>query len=94
MIIHLKSGTSEAEAKVLAEQNKAVLFKDECFVLVTSSKVKEANAALQLAADKIVVTESDIQLAGTKYRAEKRTIQVGDWSIGGQSQHTVLISGP
>ncbi len=94
MIIHLKSHITAEEAQTLADKYAAVLLKDECSLLVTSSKVKEADAELQSAADKIVVTDSDIQLAGRQYLPQTRTVAVGDWKVGGNTNNTLLITGP
>ena len=62
--------------------------------MITGSGVKEVPANLQDKTDKSWVFANDIQLASKEYRSEKRTVKIGDITIGGDTKNTVLIGGP
>ena len=95
MIIHLNKSIEKAKAEELGRQYEAICLNNgEQYVLVTSSKVKEADATLKAAAEDIFVTDSDIQLAGKKYIADTRTIDLGVVQIGGSNNNTIVITGP
>ncbi|MBL0308306.1 MAG: 3-deoxy-7-phosphoheptulonate synthase [Bacteroidetes bacterium] len=94
MIIHLKKEINKAEAERLALKYQSTLFENGRFVLVTSSKIKAADEELRDAADEVFVTESDIQLASKKYIPAKREIKIGEVSIGGNTNNTLVITGP
>ncbi|MCE2743392.1 MAG: 3-deoxy-7-phosphoheptulonate synthase [Fluviicola sp.] len=95
MIIQLKNTISSSEASQLAIDNKAFhIVSDGNNVLITGSGVKEVPASLQDKTDKSWVFANDIQLASKEYRSEKRTVKIGDITIGGDTKNTVLIGGP
>ena len=94
MIVHLNKGISKDKAEELAVKYQAALFENGSFVLVTSSKVKAASDELKGLADGIFVTDTDIQLASKQYQATKREIKIGDFSIGGSTHNSVVITGP
>lgn len=94
MIIHLKNNISITEAQSLAAKYQAVLIEGNPLVLVTTSKLKQADEGLQLVASDIFVTDTDIQLAGKQYIATKREIKLKDLSIGGSSANSIVITGP
>lgn len=95
MIIHLKENISEAEVEKLAEQIKAVPFRRKGFhVLVTSSKDKSLDPALEPYTSDYYVMESDIQLASRQYQNQIREITIGNVKTGGSQQHTLMITGP
>lgn len=94
MIVHLNKNTTREEAERLAEKYQSVLFENGKFVLITPSKMKSADDELKGVANEIFVTDSDIQLAGKKYIATKREIRVSDLVVGGQTNHTLVITGP
>jgi 3-deoxy-7-phosphoheptulonate synthase len=95
MIIELKNTVSELEAIRLASENEAFhVFSDGKQVLITSSGMKEVPIALEGLTDKSWVFPNDMQLASKKYRAEKREVKIGGITIGGNTNHTVLIGGP
>lgn len=95
MIIHLKDGVSSIQAAELAEKAKAFHFTEgskQIFVL--GSGVKVVPQELEDITDAFWVMDSDIQLASKNYRSEKRSVQIGDVTIGGDTNHTLLIGGP
>ena len=94
MIIHLNKNVSQDKAEELAEKYQAALFHSDRIVLITSSKLKAATDELKAVADDIFVTDTDIQLASKQYSATKREIKIGDFSIGGTTNNSVVITGP
>ncbi len=95
MIIHLKNTVGEEEANTLARENEAIIFKkDQQYVLVTSSKLKELPKNINGQCDEYFVTETDIQLASSSYKKGKQEIQVGSERIGGDHHKTLMITGP
>ena len=94
MIVHLNKNISQDKAEELAVKYQAALFQNGTFVLVTSSKVKSATDELKELSEGIFVTDTDIQLASKQYQATKREIKIGDFSIGGKTNNSVVITGP
>jgi 3-deoxy-7-phosphoheptulonate synthase len=95
MVIHLNKSIDSITAEELGRKYEAICFRDgDKYVLVTSSKVKEADATLKAAAQAIFVTDTDIQLASKQYLADTRTIDLGVTQVGGASNNTVVITGP
>jgi 3-deoxy-7-phosphoheptulonate synthase len=95
MIIHLHKSTDKDKAEELGRQYEAICLHDGTqYMLVTSSKVKEADAALKAAAEAVFITDSDIQLASKQYMPGVRSIDLGAAAIGGESNNTLVITGP
>jgi 3-deoxy-7-phosphoheptulonate synthase len=94
MIVHLNKGISKEEAQRLAVKYQSILFENGKLVLVTPSKVKTADDELQKAASEIFVAETDIQLASKQYISSKREIGIGEVTIGGKTNNTLVITGP
>ena len=95
MIIHLNNFADKAKAEELGRQYEAICMHDgKQYVLITSSKLKEADATLKALASAIFVTDSDIQLAGKQYMPDTRSIDLGVVTIGGKTANTVVITGP
>jgi 3-deoxy-7-phosphoheptulonate synthase len=63
-------------------------------VLVTPSKLQELPAHLTSKVSKAVAVPNDIQLASKLYLSETRSITIGDTTIGGSSNNTLMITGP
>ena len=94
MIIQLKKSVSNEQAKQLAAAVNAFHIYNENHVLITGSGTKELPALLEDVSDKYWVFPNDMQLASKVYQANKRTVNFGNVSIGGTTNHTVLIGGP
>jgi 3-deoxy-7-phosphoheptulonate synthase len=95
MVIHLNKSISSNEAEELGRKYESICFRaGDHYILVTSSKVKEADATLKAAAENIFVTDTDIQLASKQYIASARTIDLGVTQVGGATNNTVVITGP
>ncbi len=94
MIIQLKKSVSNEQAKQLAAAVNAFHIYNEYHVLITGSGTKELPALLEDVSDKYWVFPNDMQLASKVYQANKRTVNFGNVSIGGTTNHTVLIGGP
>ena len=95
MIIHLKEGISETKVAEIADAVEALHFFDgNNQVLVNSSKSKSIPSHLDEYVEQSFVLDSDIQLASREYLKETRSIQIGDKKIGGDSNNTLVITGP
>ena len=94
MIIHLKNTITQEEAQRIAEELQAILITKEEIVLVTPSKLQELPAHLTSKVSKAVAVPNDIQLASKLYLSETRSITIGDTTIGGSSNNTLMITGP
>ena len=91
MILHIKKN---APLQLLLDFYKAAYFEaEETYVLITSSSVKEIENSHKEYVDYNKTFDSDIQLASKDY-ITKRSIQIGDILIGGQSNNTLMITGP
>lgn len=95
MVIHLKSSVEEAQAQQLAKKYSFIFLKQESFcVLITPSRFKELPEELEQDTQTFFVTSTDVQLAGKEYRSEKRAVEVGDVTLGGNSTDTMMMAGP
>lgn len=94
MIVHLNKTVSREQAEQLAQKYQAILVDNGNLVLVTPSKLKAADETLQQVAEQVFVTDTDIQLAGKQYMATKRTVDLGGVTVGGNTNNTVVITGP
>lgn len=94
MIVHLNKSIDKKKAEELAVKYQSVLFENGKFVLVTPSKLKTADDELKKSADEMFVTDSDIQLASKQYIGTRRTVKLGEVTIGGETHNSVVITGP
>ncbi len=94
MIVHLNKNISKEQAEQLAEKYQSILFENGKLVLVTPSKLKVADDELQKAASEIFIADTDIQLASKQYISSKRLIVIGESLIGGETNNTIVITGP
>ena len=94
MIIHLNKGIGHEEAAKIAADLKAILIEKEAFVLVTPSKLQELPAGLSSKVSKYVAVPNDIQLASKAYMNTTRSIKFPNFEIGGESNSTLMITGP
>jgi len=95
MILHLKENITEEHFQTLAKSSEGVGYiKDGKTVLILSSKVKTVPESLTSYVDEYFVTDSDIQLASKTYTPEKRSIKIGSETIGGSTNHTMMMAGP
>ncbi|HLP21336.1 MAG TPA: bifunctional 3-deoxy-7-phosphoheptulonate synthase/chorismate mutase [Chitinophagales bacterium] len=94
MIVHLNKSVSKEQAEQLAEKYQSILFENGKLVLVTPSKVKAADEELKKVADEVFVSDTDIQLASKQYIATKRKVDLGGVTVGGDTNNTVVITGP
>lgn len=95
MIIHLKKSTSESDVQKMADEWKAVwVKKPEHHVLVTSSSMKTPTGNYDQYIEDTYVFDSDIQMASRDYMPETRSVKIGNVTIGGNTNHTLVIAGP
>jgi 3-deoxy-7-phosphoheptulonate synthase len=94
MIIHVAKNISESLLKDFITHHQAVHYeKPETYVLITPSATKETDRSIDKYITKQVITDTDIQLAGTKYLAEKRIVKVGNITFGAPDS-CVMMAGP
>jgi hypothetical protein len=78
MIVHLNTSVAQNTAEELGRKYEAICFHNgRQYVLVTSSKVKEADTALKEVSEAVFITDSDIQLASKQYMTDTRSIDTG-----------------
>ncbi len=96
MIIDLTPQTTNSQATHLAQQLNATLLKTEDrYTIITSSKIKTVDPKHQPIIEKTFLFENDLQLASKQYRPQTRTVHLGNGkTIGGTTNHTVMIAGP
>lgn len=94
MIIHLKDSVRKEQATQLAHKHQSILIEKDSFVLVTPSKLKELPQDLAAFTSDFFPMESDIQLASKNYINGVREVKIGDITLGGVKNNTVVITGP
>jgi len=94
MIIQLKNNVSREKAAALAGDFNAFHITNEHNILITGSGLKELPINLEVYTEKCWVFANDMQLASKAYQSTKRRVNFGNISIGGTTNHTVLIGGP
>ncbi len=95
MIVHLKSSVDKTKAEELSEKYTSILVANgPSFSLVTPSRIKDLPEELETFTDQFYVTSSDIQLAASEYKREKRAVTIGDITVGGDATDTMMIAGP
>lgn len=96
MILELKKGTEKKIAEQVARELSAILVDNKNgIVLVTPSKLKKLEDKYQEITERTVILDDDIQLASKKFLPLTREIKLSeDFSIGGKTANTVVITGP
>jgi len=95
MIIHLKKGLDKQKVVHIADSLKAIVVSNNGkTVLVTSYKMKSVEPGLEAFVDSYFVTDSDMQLSSREYHNEKRLVEIDNLKIGGNTNNTLLITGP
>ena len=95
MIFHLKSTVSETKAVSIASHLNAIhLFWNKKNIIITESSLNTVPSEINELVDEFWIFENDIQLASKKYISEKREIQIGSTTIGGNTNKTMIIGGP
>lgn len=95
MIIHLKNGVGpERIAELQKTLNAFHIVRNDKNVLITGSGRKEVPAEISNDVEDFWVFDTDVQLASKKYESETREVKIGDVTIGGNTNSTILIGGP
>lgn len=95
MIIQLKDQiTAEESAKIASEIQAFHIVYQNKNLLITGSGVKEVPPIIENKVDQSWVFPNDMQLSSKKFQAEKRAVKIGQITIGGATNNTVLIGGP
>lgn len=93
MIIHIPKKHENKVSEIAKKYDAFVLKKEDYFVLVGSSKIKEIEPEYQEIASKVFVAETDMQLCNLKYHP-KREVKIGNVALGGTNRNTIVIAGP
>lgn len=93
MIIHVQK---KAPIKELQDYYKAIVLEDkDYYIFITPSTIKRVEEKHQGDIIASYPMESDIQLASRDYESATREIKIADnLSIGGATNHTLMITGP
>ncbi len=95
MIIHLKSNVDEEKALFLSQKHSFVLLKRESsFILIAPSRFQELPESLEEETETFFITSSDMQLSSKEYQKDKRSVTIGETTLGGNSIDTMMIAGP
>lgn len=95
MIIHLKNNILLEKAKEIANSLKAkIITENNKIILITPSSLKQITNELKQNIDDYFVMENDIQLASRNYIKETRKVKINNLEIGGNSNNTLMITGP
>jgi 3-deoxy-7-phosphoheptulonate synthase len=95
MIIELRQNTEIESVKAMSTALEAIHFvEDGKDILVSGSGLKEVPVQFEQHVENSWSFDNDIQLASKKYRATKREVNIGDVTIGGLTNSTILIGGP
>ena len=95
MIIHLKNHILLEKAKEIAYSLKAkIITENNTNILITPSSLKSIPNELKQNIDDYFVMENDIQLASRNYKKETRKVKINNLEIGGNTNNTLMITGP
>ena len=95
MIIKLTKSAPENSINEIIEFYDALHFtKEGQTTIITSSSVKKIKNKFEPFVEDLTITDSDIQLSSKAYKNSVREINLGPIVIGGNTNNTVLISGP
>ncbi len=95
MIIHLKEEISAKDANKIAEETEGkLIFNDHNKLIITSSKKKTINQNIKKYISSTHILDSDIQLSSRDYIKETRTVKINNLEIGGNTNNTLMITGP
>jgi 3-deoxy-7-phosphoheptulonate synthase len=95
MILHIDKTTDSQKIQQLADAYEAItIIRDDLIVLVTPSRFKSVDEAHKPWVKETFVFDTDIQIASSKYLAQKRSVKIGKNLIGGLSRNVLLAIGP
>ena len=95
MIIHLRNNLNgDRIAELSKSLNAFHVVSDGTDVLITEAKLKELPGDIEKDVEEFWSFDNDIQLSSKKYRKDKREVKVGNITIGGNQNKTIVIAGP
>lgn len=95
MIVHFKKSITEDLLKrSLVDYEGVSIEKDNYYVVITSSKYHAVDNVFSEYVIELYDFENDMQLSSYQYTKSVREIRVKDLIIGGDSNNTVVITGP
>lgn len=95
MIIHLNKEINKNDAYKFSEKVQGkLIFNEKDKIIITSSKKNDYPKSYNKYVDKSFPLESDIQLASRDYKKHTRNVKINNVEIGGDSDNTLMITGP
>tara|TARA_B100001564_G_scaffold358386_1_gene376920 strand:+ start:1953 stop:2951 length:999 start_codon:yes stop_codon:yes gene_type:complete len=95
MIIHLKANIDkESAVKIATEMSGKLIYDENKYVIITSSKNDLIPKKYENKIDNSFIIDNDIQLSSKNYINETRRIKINNIEVGGDSQNTLMITGP
>ena len=95
MIIHLKENIDKSSAvKIATEMSGKLIYDKNKYIIITSSKNDLIPKKYENEIDNSFIIDNDIQLSSKNYINETRKVKINNIEIGGDSQNTLMITGP
>ena len=95
MIIHLNKEINKNDAYKFSEKVQGkLIFNKKDKIIITSSKKNDYPESYNKYVEKSFTLESDIQLASRDYKNNTRNVKINNVEIGGDSDNTLMITGP
>lgn len=95
MIIHLKENIDKSSAvKIATEMSGKLIYDENKYIIITSSKNDLIPKKYENEIDNSFIIDNDIQLSSKNYINETRKVKINNIEIGGDSQNTLMITGP
>lgn len=95
MILHLNPTIDQTTLDLIAKESNSFVVKEkEFYTLISSSSIKEVPS---IAKDHLIDSwffNNDMQLSSRSYLNETREVKIGNVTIGGKSNNTLVIAGP
>lgn len=95
MILHLNPTIDQTTLDLIAKESNSFVVKEkEYYTLISSSSIKEVPSS---AKDHLIdswIFDNDMQLSSRSYLNETREVKIGNVTIGGKSNNTLVIAGP
>lgn len=95
MIIHLKENIDKSSAvKIATEMSGKLIYDENKYIIITSSKNDLIPKKYENEIDNSFIIDNDIQLSSKNYINETRKVKINNIEVGGDSQNTLMITGP
>jgi len=98
MIVHVQKNIPASSLELLGRNlQAAVLTTPERHILITPSSYRSVNgeaAGVEQYIEETFVFADDRQMSALEYTKTKRTVNIGNITVGGDSDHCIMIAGP